>query len=125
VPRPAGVITVIGDFTFDPTTKALDAVDLDVTGGPQPGTYNHTQPIEGFAAAISASIPGSDMDLVMSFKNDLATVPDPVSKVLFLFPNGMVREDIEAPIPQMISAPTRFDAQKGIGIRRSPLVMVA
>ena len=52
---PAGDLTIIGDFTFDPTTTTLDAVDLVVTGGPQPGTY--TQPIEGFAAAISASIP--------------------------------------------------------------------
>ena len=82
-----GDITVIGDFTFDPTTTAPDAVDLDVTGGPQPGEY--TQSIEGFAAAISASIPGSDMDLVMSFQNDLAAVPDPITKVLFLMLNGM------------------------------------
>ncbi len=82
-----GDITVIGGFTFDPATTALDAVDLEVTGGPQPGSY--TQPIEGFAAAISASIPGSDMDLVMSFQNDLGTVPDPVSKILFLIPKGM------------------------------------
>ena len=84
---PAGDLTIIGDFSFDPATTTLDAVDLVVTGGPQPGSY--TQPIEGFAAAISASIPGSDMDIIIAFQNDLATAPDPVSKVTFLLPNGM------------------------------------
>src|SRR4029077_5271181 len=72
-PAPAGDLTIIGDFRFDPATTTLDVVDLVVTGGPQPGTY--TQPIEGFAAAISASIPGSDMDIIIRFQNDLYQIP--------------------------------------------------
>jgi PEP-CTERM motif len=102
-------LTVTGGFTFDAAGPTLDAVNLSVTGGPQPGSY--TVPVSAGASDITAEIPSTSDMIVIGFVQDLGSGPDPVSYVAFpptaqdplpVFPN-FVGEAIPSAIPEPTS----------------------
>jgi hypothetical protein len=73
--------TIFGSFTFDATGPTLEAVDLSVTGGPQPESY--TVPLSATSNEILAEIPSTSDMMLLIFADALGTAPDPVSGVGF------------------------------------------
>jgi hypothetical protein len=73
--------TIFGGFTFDATGPTLVAVNLFVTGGPQPEPY--TVPVSATSNTILAEIPATTDMMLLIFRNPLGTAPDPVSGVAF------------------------------------------
>ena len=73
--------SIFGDFTFDATGPTLDAVDLSVTGGPQPESY--TVPVSATSNEILAEIPTTSDMMLLIFADALGNAPDPVSGVAF------------------------------------------
>jgi hypothetical protein len=80
-PVTGGGATAVGGFTFDATGPTLDAVDLIVTGGPQPGSY--TVPVSATSTEILAEIPATADMILLIFANPLGTAADPVTAVAF------------------------------------------
>jgi hypothetical protein len=81
-------ITVTGEFTFDPNGTVLSAANLNVTNGPAPGPY--TVPFDAAASFIAVEQVVSNVDLVISFADDLGPAADEVTKIQFLgLPNNM------------------------------------
>ena len=73
--------TIFGGFTFDATGPTLDAVDLSVTGGPQPESY--TVPVRATFDEILAETPTTGDMMLLIFANALGNAPDPISGVGF------------------------------------------
>jgi hypothetical protein len=81
-------ITITGAFTFDPNGTVLSAANLNVTNGPAPGPY--TVPFDAAASFIAVEQVVSNVDLVISFADDLGPAADEVTKIQFFgLPNNM------------------------------------
>ncbi len=66
----------------------LSAANLNVTNGPAPGPY--TVPFDAAATFIEVEQMGSNVDLAISFADDLGPAADEVTKIFFFsLPNNM------------------------------------